>query len=390
MSPKSRFESGVGSSSETMHSTDFARKYFASASPRRSQLSDYNRSIGERRRRGDLSENVSSGDCLRCARTIARPSHTEGLLRAETAPGGKIRSAAHLRRFAVAIRYVPNPSIPIAGAGTNPPILTARAPQEGVFPGLPSTASPAGRARMACIKWYQIDNFLPKREDRRSLISMPDRTPVPSGAMILSLPRPSRAAGRLDASDSLVAGGRPFSGAHGERRRVKIKLAQLPGRPAARLHHHPIARRKTGVFRRPIGWVPPRSRDRGRRSVVGFPPSRISAGDGWRGVLPETCKWRRISLKTLETEAEMADPAPSSNHQKPANLQSRATSPRRPEDIQMSRVSRGEGGRRGRRRRPEGGHRSHLAASASNAPVSFSMCSHWSTKSLSAGSGAIQ
>ena len=260
----------------------------------------------------------------------------------------------------------------------------------GRLSGPPIDRNSAGRARMACIKWYQIDNFLPKREDRRSLISMPDRTPGPSGAMILSLPRPSRAAGRLDASNSLVAGGRPFSGAHGERRRVKIKLAQLPGRPAARLHHHPIARRKTGVFRRPIGWVPLARATGGGEASSAFVPHASARATGGGGVLPETRKWRRISLKTLETEAEMADPAPSSNHQKPANLQSRATSPRRPEDIQMFRVSRGEGGRRGRRRRPEGGHRSHLAASASNAPVSFSMCSHWSTKSLSAGSGAIQ
>ena len=285
MSSKSRFESGVGSSPQTMHSTDFARKYFASASPRRSQLSDYNRSISERRRRGDLSENVSPGDCLRCARTIARPSHTEGLLRAETAPGGKIRSAAHLRRFAVAIRYVPNPSIPIAGAGTNSDSHRQCAAR-GLLSRRPIDRVLRRGARGICIKWYSIDNFLPKREDGRSLISMPDRTPAPSGAMILSLPRPSRADGGLDVSGCLAAGGRPFSGAHGERRRVKIKLAQLPSRPAARpsTTHSPS---KDGRLSTGYGWSPSTGslarHGGGGRGVVGIPPSRVSAGDGWRG-----------------------------------------------------------------------------------------------------------
>ena len=165
-------------------------------------------------------------------------------------------------------------------------------------------------ARGICIKWYSIDNFLPKREDGRSLISMPDRTPAPSGAMILSLPRPSRADGGLDVSGCLAAGGRPFSGAHGERRRVKIKLAQLPSRPAARpsTTHSPS---KDGRLSTGYGWSPSTG-SLARHGGGGERRRRHSSLTRQRGgrVAGENRKWRRISLKTLETDSEMADPEP--------------------------------------------------------------------------------
>ncbi len=58
---------------------------------------------------------------------------------------------------------------------------------------------------------------------------------------------------------------------------------RLPSRPAARPLHHPVARRKTGVFRRPIGWSPsplPHSLHGGGDAAPPFLPCASARGRG--------------------------------------------------------------------------------------------------------------
>ena len=85
---------------------------------------------------------------------------------------------------------------------------------------------------------------------------------------------------------------------------MKIKLAQRRAPPP------PIARRKTGVFRRAMGGpLPPfRSRDTGEEKRRRLSSLTRQPGDGGGGA--GDSKPRGISSKTLETELEMADPAP--------------------------------------------------------------------------------
>ncbi len=95
-----------------------------------------------------------------------------------------------------------------------------------------------------------------------------------------------------------------------ERGPPNMKIAVTP-KPSSGTPSPPsIARRKTGVFRRPIVWSPPVSlaRHGGGEASSAFLPH--ASARGTVGVLPENRKWRRSSLKTLETELEMADPAP--------------------------------------------------------------------------------
>ncbi len=61
------------------------------------------------------------------------------------------------------------------------------------------------------IKWYRIGNSLPKREGRRSLIPMPDRTLSMSTATIPALPAPYRAARRFSALELRIERGRRFA-----------------------------------------------------------------------------------------------------------------------------------------------------------------------------------
>ena len=72
------------------------------------------------------------------------------------------------------------------------------------------TASMATARAKTCLKWHQVDNFLPKSEGGVIVLPMPNRTLAMSTAMIHERAKPFRPARRFSAVDLRIDDGRPF------------------------------------------------------------------------------------------------------------------------------------------------------------------------------------